>query len=100
MGHQVRVHVDDDLAVGIEGGPYDPVLGPFIQARQGLAGQHCRAVDEPTAAAGMSRAKLGDHVAEALQRIAHVLGEVVGATGPMTPILDTAPPLVAKRFNT
>ena len=28
-------------------------------------------------AAGMSRAKLGDHVAQALQRVAHVLGKVV-----------------------
>jgi hypothetical protein len=38
----------------------------FIQAWQSLAGQLCGAVDEPTMATGMSRAKLGDHVAQAL----------------------------------
>ena len=31
----------------LEGGPDDPALGAFIQARQGLAGQPCRAGDEP-----------------------------------------------------
>ena len=81
-GHQVGVHVDDDLAVGTEGGPHDPVLGAFIQARQRLAGQPCRAVDELATAAGTSRAKLGDHVAQALQRVAHVLGKVVRADWP------------------
>ena len=81
-GHEERVHVDDDLAVGTERGPYDPVLGTFIQAWQRLAGQPCRAVDEPAAAAGTSRAKLGDHVAQALQRVAHVLGKVVRAHWP------------------
>ena len=66
-GHHARneegVHVDNDLAVGGERGPYDPVLGTFIQGRQSMAGHPCCAIDESATPAGMSRTKLRDLVA-------------------------------------
>ena len=55
--------VDDDLTVCVEGGPYDPFLDALIRARQRLACQPCRAVDESATARAMSQAKPGDHVA-------------------------------------
>jgi hypothetical protein len=58
------------------------LASPFLQAQQGLDGQHFRRVDEPSTVARMSRGKLGDYLAHALQRVVWVPGKVVPGNWP------------------